>query len=48
MKKVIEYIKKIDERIEIIYPSIGDVNDIRIDITNYLICKINTINGLEI
>ncbi|MBS5825359.1 MAG: type III-B CRISPR-associated protein Cas10/Cmr2 [Clostridium argentinense] len=47
MKKVIEYIKKIDERIEIIYPSIGDVNDIRIDITNYLICKINTINGLE-
>lgn len=47
MKIVIKYLKKVDERIEIIYPSIGDVNDISIDITNYLICKISTINELE-
>jgi CRISPR-associated protein Cmr2 len=38
-------IKKGDKEIDIIYPAIDDDNDI--DLTNYMICKINGIDGLD-
>ncbi|WP_242866694.1 type III-B CRISPR-associated protein Cas10/Cmr2 [Clostridium sporogenes] len=47
MKKIIKYLKIKDEKLKIIYPSIKDVNNTRIDITNYLICEINNIKHLN-
>ncbi|EQB4352753.1 type III-B CRISPR-associated protein Cas10/Cmr2, partial [Clostridium botulinum] len=47
MKKIIKYLKIKDDKLKIIYPSIKDVNNTRIDITNYLICEINNIKHLK-
>ncbi|MGO5065536.1 MULTISPECIES: type III-B CRISPR-associated protein Cas10/Cmr2 [unclassified Clostridium] len=47
MKKVIEHLKIKDENLKIIYPSIKDISDTKIDITNYLICEINNIGILK-
>lgn len=47
MKKVTEFLKEADDAMQIIYPTIKDVNDTELDITNYLICEINNIDTLK-